>query len=404
MNRKQRKILIIPLIVVICISMAGLSACGAYTSTVRGFTDSVFYMASVNNIDSYNRITIGAKDASRRVTYGEALNMGTEKLGNDVEICLEVLTKTYNGTTGLTVNWVGPKTTENVLTLICSDEDMYISTNVFKLLAEFADDIMPGSTGMFGEIYKYNWLKVNSSDTALLTGVDVEKNIDTTKATGNITAKFEKIIANSSNVALSNILSNAMTVNRGTYFFDLDAKTIAELSKQLAKAGSENVGGFEDLIDTVENELGLTKGVILKTLKVGSVRELIELLTAGIDKENIPNMNISASVKASGEGNGMRQEYTLNVTSTEDDETIAIRAEGYTEVNKKPIVVPGKDVGTVTDIMNAMMGGADFSSILDGIDLSGFDIEADALNDVINSFNWNDFNLDGLDLSGFNIN
>lgn len=401
MNKKQQRIFIVSLVVTICVTGLGLSACRAYASNIRGFGDSIFYMANADNIDSYTLITIGA-NTSRRVSYDEALNVPAERLGDDIKVCLEISTKTYDGAMELAVNWVGPKATENVMTLICFDDDLYISTNIFKLFARLTGDVMPETANLFDEVYKYEYLKLSNSDIALITGLNMKNDINTTKAATNIAAKFKKVFADSSTIAISNKLSDALTINRGTYYLELNAKTAAELFEMFIKASSNNTSGFEELITTIETEFGLSKGEILRGLGAGSVKELLESLAAA-NKSVIPDMNISASVKASGEGNDMRQEYAVDMANTENGKTTAVHIEGYTEINTKPIIVPSVNVGTTSNVMIVMMGGINLDDILNNVDLNNLEIGVDDVDDIINSFNWGSFNFDGLDISGFNI-
>lgn len=321
-----KRVLAITLCFVLVLSLA---ACG-FEGKLKGFIDAATYMSDEENVASTIRMTFSTDEKAKSVSFTDYISEFTVVLrssedGNNyempnVKVVLELVTKTYNGATEMTINWVGPNgKIDQIISMIYSGEDMYLGTGVFKLVETVLEDVMPGMGSMLSPIYEYEYIHIQTSDAGMFAEDSEMDNANISDITNKLTGTMNEVFKSNAARVLTKEFDKALTENKGEYTLKLDTQSLMDIMKAILNLVIENEAEINKFISELGDEMlqGTLPDFEESDSETPSIKEqakqmLEELNEIKINKDR-PDMTLEYKVKATGKGTDKKQTYSIDL-------------------------------------------------------------------------------------------
>ena len=408
---KTKKILCV-IMAVILIAAVG---CAVANSSTMKMIDAAFYMTGENNLDTHAVITFQTSDKAAAMSFNDyigkavgpflegSFNEADLELLKDTKISLDMVSKNYDGSGEFILSWAGDKgELEELLAIKYSGSDVYIGTGIIKALMPTAEQIIPGISAALTPLYEYDYIKISSSDVMDLTGGFGEEapgEIDISDTMKKISDIVSNRLKDNAAIVLANKIDSYIKINNGAYNLKLDIEAAVEISRLILDYIIDN----KDAVVAVVEEIAAVMEVDEVEFTAEDLESMINEVTAAIDgleelfktaDGGMVKAGIEYNVSASGKGDAKRQksDVTLSIDkeametllknsvdlSEVDDDFMAaleyipeyfkVIIESDVKVMAKAIEMPAEKVGTIEDVMQAVMMGMMLT-----FDMGGFD-------------------------------
>jgi hypothetical protein len=419
-------------IILAALLVFNLTACDSFEERLAGFIAASVFMADETNINSSAEITIKLSDNAKSVSLADfvtaAVAADPAELSS-IEISMAIESKIYENNAELTIYWTGSEGREELIRVIFTGEDLYISTAVLENLKPFLNENeeVAAITEIIGDA---DYLRIQVSSLENLAALYNEKlphsEIDFAALILGLKDDAGETLKDAIELLITEDFAEALQEIDGEYSLTLNTDIAIEFIKAALRLFVEH---DSEIIDYAANIWGKF-GVEISGAEIAEandswaarILEALSFMETSEFTENIPAVNFEHRVKATGEGEEKVQttstwlEIASIATLHDKDsvfEEIELSVTTVTKIQSAPITIPQGKIFSLDEILSGVMGdmlegwvleSEDLETVLNdfGLDLERFASEIDKIaSDFgidIDKFNLDDFNMDDIDI------
>ena len=376
------------LILMSALLVFSLAACDDFDKRLDGFLEASAFMTDEPNLSSSTVIAFELSSGKNSVSFADFISSAIDIIGTGdfeemqiFDIMIRLDSKIYENNMELTLYWIGPEKTEEVLHMIYADETLYIGTEILKTLEPFIADEMAVLSAMIGEA---EYLSVELPSFAdypdeIASGFDLDFDLDMDFATllPELKAEMNIILQKAFERLLTENPDEILQEKDGAYTLKLNTETALELAEAVLRAVTES--DTETGFDLQEN-----------------ASSALDFISTDEFKDSIPAANFEYRVEALGENKQKTKNTALWLEIPAADvfdgtpfEKFEISVSETLKIQENPISAPNGVIFSIDEL---------FGSISDII-IQDFDFDDFGFGD----FGDFGFGSEDFDLSDFNL-